>query len=226
MTVRTPTDVLAEAIDLAGLDVLDVGCGAGDLVRWLRSQGARSWGAECGPQMLGMAVAADPDHAQSYVDATGQDLPFDDASFDLVVFSYSLHHVPIDDMPTAIGEARRVVRRGGTLYVVEPEPISPDNLAAYPAMDERRELAAANDVLDRSAEFGFEQRSRTTYASEGTYASYDSWVEECVGVDQERAELIERHHDQLHEQFHRMGRKDLDGYTFARGNRLAILTAI
>ena len=117
-------------------------------------------------------------------------------------------------------------RRGGTLYVVEPEPISPDNLAAYPAMDERRELAAAHDVLDRSAEFGFEAHSRTAYASEGTYASYDSWVEECVGVDPERAELIERHHDQLHEQFHKLGRKDPDGYTFARGNRLAILTAI
>jgi hypothetical protein len=85
---------------------------------------------------------------------------------------------------------------------------------------------AGLDVLDRSADFGFEQRSRTTYASEGTYASYESWVEECVGVDPDRAELIERHHDQLHEQFHRLGRKGTNGYTFARGNRLAILTAI
>ena len=33
-------DVLAELVELAGADVLDVGCGAGAFVRWLRAQGA------------------------------------------------------------------------------------------------------------------------------------------------------------------------------------------
>ena len=224
--VRSFTDVLADSIELADADVLDVGCGAGELVRWLRSRGARALGAECGAHMLALARVADPAHRDSYVEASGQDLPFEADSFDLVIFSYSLHHVPLDEMPAALGEARRVLRHGGTLYVVEPEPASPDNVAAYPAIDERSELAAAQVVIDRARDHGFEPLIISTYASEGIYESFESWVAEMVGVDPDRAESVARHRAQLYEQFHRLGRTTRLGHAFDRGNRLAVFTAV
>lgn len=223
--LRAATDVLAESVGLAGLDAIDVGCGGGELVRWMRAQGATVNGAECGRKMRAQAIAADPDHAGAYVDAGGQSLPFADGSFDLVVYSYSLHHVPVSDIAAALMEAHRVLRPGATLYVVEPEPISPDNAVAYPVVDERVELAAAQAALDEAARSRFRESARIEYESEGTYPSFDDWAAMMVGIDPTRAALMDEHRGQLHEQFHTMGAAVEGGYTFRRGNVVRILLA-
>src|SRR3954453_19808725 len=50
-----------------------------------------------------------------------EDLPFDDASFDLVFGHAVLHHIP--DLARAFGEFRRVLRPGGTvLFAGGPSP--------------------------------------------------------------------------------------------------------
>src|SRR3954466_7771063 len=59
-----------------------------------------------------------------------EDLPFDDASFDLVLGHAVLHHLP--DLPRAFGEFRRVLRPGGTvLFAGEPSRYG-DRLATVP----------------------------------------------------------------------------------------------
>jgi ubiquinone/menaquinone biosynthesis C-methylase UbiE len=45
-----------------------------------------------------------------------QQLPFEDGAFDLVVAAYMLYHVP--DLPRALGEIARVLRRGGSLMAL------------------------------------------------------------------------------------------------------------
>jgi ubiquinone/menaquinone biosynthesis C-methylase UbiE len=223
---RTATDVLAETVDVAGRDVLDVGCGAGELVRWLRSHGARAVGVECGLEMRRRAIEADPEHAGEYVDAVGQDLPFDDGTFDVVVFSYSLHHVPIDQIPTALREARRVLRPGGILYVVEPDVEAPDDAVAVPVIDERIERAAAQSALDAVAGAGFEMQHRFEYLSEGVYADFAAWERMIVGIDPDRAAAMAEHREHLSEKFHQLGEQRADGWVFLRNNLLAVLEAV
>jgi SAM-dependent methyltransferase len=59
-----------------------------------------------------------------------EDLPFDDASFDIVLGHAVLHHLP--DLRAALGEFRRVLRPGGTvLFAGEPSHHG-DRLAAFP----------------------------------------------------------------------------------------------
>jgi SAM-dependent methyltransferase len=59
-----------------------------------------------------------------------EDLPFDDASFDIVLGHAVLHHLP--DLRAAFGEFRRVLRPGGTvLFAGEPSHHG-DRLAAFP----------------------------------------------------------------------------------------------
>jgi SAM-dependent methyltransferase len=59
-----------------------------------------------------------------------EELPFDDASFDLVLGHAVLHHIP--DLPRAFAEMRRVLRRGGiVLFAGEPSARG-DRLAAIP----------------------------------------------------------------------------------------------
>ncbi|GLI54932.1 type 11 methyltransferase [Propionigenium maris DSM 9537] len=53
----------------------------------------------------------------SLIDASAEELPFEDDTFDHVVITLALCTIP--DPSRAIGEAKRVCRRGGTLLILE-----------------------------------------------------------------------------------------------------------
>ena len=90
----------------AGMQVLDVGCGMGTLMRELRNSGA---------QVLGIEL--DHDRARACTEAglpvtvgEGELLPFADESFDAAVCSVVL---PYTDERLAVAELGRVLRPGG-----------------------------------------------------------------------------------------------------------------
>jgi ubiquinone/menaquinone biosynthesis C-methylase UbiE len=103
-------------------DLLDVGCGTANLVPRLRRwkvDVARYVGADLAPEMLlgaNAKIAASPFPA-ALVAAEAEALPFRDASFGTVVSASSLHDWP--DPRRALGEARRVLRGGGRLLVLD-----------------------------------------------------------------------------------------------------------
>jgi SAM-dependent methyltransferase len=105
----------------AGADVLEGGCGIGtDAMRFVRA-GARYTGVDFSPSALALArdraaasgVGAD---TARFVQGSLTDLPFPDASFDLVYSNGVIHHLPATQR--AIDEFRRVLRPGGTAIVM------------------------------------------------------------------------------------------------------------
>lgn len=216
---------MAETVEVRDRDVLDVGCGEGKLVRWLRGQGARAIGADCGAEMLRRALEADPDHPDRYIDAPGQALPFGDDSFDVVVFSNSLHHIPTPDMALALAEAGRVLRSGGTLYVAEPEIDGPEDSVGYPVVDETEVRTAAQQALDDLDQRRFGPLHRFNYSSEAVYESFEQWCGLVVGIDPERAAALEIHENDLHERFHRLGERRPDGWAFTQHSLVTVTTA-
>jgi SAM-dependent methyltransferase len=78
------------------------------------------------------AVARGARSRQEFVVADAASMPFPDASFDVVVSSYAVHHWP--DRQAGIAEVMRVLRPGGRAIVWD---IAPPHAA--PATDEGRE---------------------------------------------------------------------------------------
>lgn len=99
--------------------VLDVGCGEGQVARRLAATGARVVGVD--PAAAQIAVAVERAGGPVYARAGAAALPFADGAFDAVVVCLALEHV--DDYPTALTEAARVLEPGGTFLLVVGHPI-------------------------------------------------------------------------------------------------------
>ncbi len=103
--------------------VLDVGCGTGTVALAMASGGRRNdvTGLDASPEMIEMArrKAAKTRSAVKFQVATIEDLPFADATFDLVTSSLMLHHLPTDLKRTALAEVRWVLKPDGRFVVMD-----------------------------------------------------------------------------------------------------------
>jgi demethylmenaquinone methyltransferase / 2-methoxy-6-polyprenyl-1,4-benzoquinol methylase len=97
--------------------VLDVATGTGAVARELiRRKGCTVVGLDQSPEMLAEARRRlGPD--VRLVEGTAERLPFGDASFDALTFTYLLRYV--DDPAATLSELARVVRPGGTIGALE-----------------------------------------------------------------------------------------------------------
>jgi SAM-dependent methyltransferase len=80
--------VLPESVE--GLDVVELGCGTGYVSAWLARRGARPVGVDVAPAQLDTARAMQERFALEFplVEASAEDVPLPDASFDLAVSEY------------------------------------------------------------------------------------------------------------------------------------------
>jgi SAM-dependent methyltransferase len=112
-------DRVASGWDLAGRDVLDVGCGRGGGAAFVVDRhGPRSL---VGVDLLHGAVArCRVEHERAgltFVQADAEALPFADAAFDAVLNVESSHCYP--DVPRFLDEVHRVLRPGGVLLFAD-----------------------------------------------------------------------------------------------------------
>lgn len=113
---------------LAGLArgeaVLDVGCGTGTLAiaaKRLAGAAGKVHGIDASPEMLARAAkkARRAGMDVAFTQAPAQTLPFPDASFDLVLSTVMLHHLPRPGRAQCAREMRRVLKPGGRVLVAD-----------------------------------------------------------------------------------------------------------
>ena len=109
--------IRAASPGLARARVLDDGCGIGTYVAHLRPLAAEVWGLEYELERI-LEAAQRLGSPQRLVCGAGEDLPFPDASFDLVLSNEVIEHVQ-DDV-RACAEMVRVLRRGGRAVIFCP----------------------------------------------------------------------------------------------------------
>jgi len=120
---RVHGELLDRAELRAGARVLEIGCGTGNLLLLAkrRCPDAEVTGLDPDPAALRL-VRRKADRARLAVRLDrgfAASLPYPDASVDVVLSAFMLHHLEPADLPRALAEVRRVLRPGGVLHVVD-----------------------------------------------------------------------------------------------------------
>jgi SAM-dependent methyltransferase len=120
---------LVQAAGLSGTEhVLDLGCGAGHAALAVAPHAAHVTAVDVTPDMVGTAsrlAAARGVANVTFRVADAADLPFAEATFDLVTSRVAAHHFA--DPRRALAEAFRVLRPGGRLLLIDS--VSPEDAA-------------------------------------------------------------------------------------------------
>ncbi|MBU4032395.1 MAG: class I SAM-dependent methyltransferase [Candidatus Thermoplasmatota archaeon] len=136
---------IQEYAKLAGKDVLEVGCGNGRVSVMIAP-------------FVKSLIAIDPDEEQlniarskiPHVDfrhGSGEALEFPAESFDIVTFTFSLHH---QDTARSVAEAHRVLRPFGLLLAIEPSVEGEVHRFFRAFRNEDRQIAAVIEALKSS----------------------------------------------------------------------------
>ena len=101
--------------EVAGLDVIELGCGTAYFSSWLARRGARPVGVDITPAQLETARRCQQEFGLEFplIEASAEEVPLRDASFDLAVSEYGASIWC--DPDRWIPEAARLLRPGGRL---------------------------------------------------------------------------------------------------------------
>jgi SAM-dependent methyltransferase len=95
--------------------ICDLGCGPGQVARYLHERGAAVLGVDLSPGMVEMAQRLNP--TIPFYQGNMLALPFADERWGGIAAFYSLIHIPPADLPVALGEIRRLLRPAGWLLL-------------------------------------------------------------------------------------------------------------
>jgi SAM-dependent methyltransferase len=98
----------------------------------------------------------------------------------LVLFVFSLHHVPRAKLAGAIAEARRLLRPGGRLYIAEPLAQGPHQYIVELFHDETAVRAAATAALAKFAAPHFAVEHVLTYSEVRRYADFATFAARMI----------------------------------------------
>ena len=171
--------------DVAGRDVLEVGCGAAQCSRWVAARGGRAVGLDLSAGMLRSLPAEGPDdHRPALVQADARALPFADSSFDVTFSAYGA--VPfVADPDVVMAEVARVLRPGGRWVFAVTHPIR----WAFPDDPGQGGLTVTRSYFDRTPYVEADARGKVAYAEH--HRTLGDRVRDLVGAGLVLVDLLE-----------------------------------
>jgi SAM-dependent methyltransferase len=110
---RELLDEFAESVRGKGV-VCELGCGPGQIARYLKDRGVEIRGIDLSAEMVKVAGRLNPDITFSRGDLLALDL--EDSSIAAMVLFYAIIHIKREEVTRAFEEIRRVLVPGGTLF--------------------------------------------------------------------------------------------------------------
>lgn len=105
----------------AGMSILDVGCGTGSHLAFYQRYDVNLFGIDTSPAMLSVARERLGDGAELY-QGSATDMPYPDASFDLVISMLVLHEMDHPIRLAVLDEMKRVLKPSGRVLLIDFNP--------------------------------------------------------------------------------------------------------
>lgn len=217
------TEIVKGLLDLEGRRVVDVGCGEGRFTRALAAEGAEVFGIDVNDAALAAASAAPGGENVTYMLGRGEDLPFEDASVDVVVYSNSLHHIETGNLAEALGEASRVLKPDGVLCVIEPLAEGSYFEAMRPVKDETEVRARAYEALSKVEALGLKPERELVYQEPRRFESYDIFRERQSARGAARRAAFDARNDEIRANFLANARQEGGQFVFDQPTRVNLL---
>jgi SAM-dependent methyltransferase len=112
---RSYLDRLAKEVGALG-PICDMGCGPGQIARYLHRQGVQTLGVDLSPKMVEEAGRLNPEI--HFHQGNMLALPDAENSWGGIAAFYSIIHIPHEQIVDALLELKRVLRPGGVLLVL------------------------------------------------------------------------------------------------------------
>jgi SAM-dependent methyltransferase len=172
--------------EVAGRDVLEVGCGAAMCARWLAARGARPVAFDLSAGMLRHARAGGERTGVRVplVQADAQRLPFRSASFDAAFTSFGAVAF-VADSARVMREVARVLRPGGRWVFSTTHPVR----WAFPDDPGPRGLTASISYFDRSDYVEYADDGTPSYVEQ--HRTLGDRVREIVAAGFRLVDLVE-----------------------------------
>ena len=180
--------------DVAGRDVLEVGCGAAQGARWLVSAGARvaAFDVSMGQLLVARGLDERSGVVVPVVQADAQALPFADASFDAVVSAFGA--IPfVADSAGVMREIARVLRPGGRLVFSVTHPTR----WAFPDDPGPGGLTVRQSYFDRTPYVEVDETGQASYVEH--HRTLGDRVRELVAAGLSLIDLVEPEWPEGHE---------------------------
>src|SRR5262249_53865017 len=101
--------------------IVDLGCGSGAFTRLLDDAGFAAEGVDLSPRLIALARRLYPHIA--FREGDVEALPFSEGSFDGVLLSGIVHHLP--DPGRCAAEVHRILKPGGWFFAFDPNRLNP-----------------------------------------------------------------------------------------------------
>ena len=105
------------------IKVLDIGCGIGSITKYLTKQNVEVYGIDTSTASIELAQQNLP-HI-TFLSYDGNEIPFEDNSFDFVFCSNVLHHIDVEKRDAFLSTAMKKVKFRGYLGIIEHNPYNP-----------------------------------------------------------------------------------------------------
>lgn len=184
--IDTHLQCLRPLTRLNAATVVDMGCGAGSVVRRLAALGARAIGVEADPARLAQARRQRVVRRERYLEAAADQVPLDASCADLVLFLFSLRPLTGERQRRALLEAHRLLKPGGRLHVVEALPEGPYFQVMRLIEDQAESRKATLRLLGGLSELGLRPVMSVRYDHVEDFADYGDFRMRLIAADPAR----------------------------------------
>ena len=104
-------------------DVIDIGCGVGNSHPLLLGRVGKIAGIDVSQECLATAATHNPNNEYRHYD--GENIPYEDHSFDVASAVCVFHHIPVASHTSLARDVRRILRPNGFFAIYEHNPFNP-----------------------------------------------------------------------------------------------------